>query len=136
MFHFFKVNGTHSSEDMPPKIPFFTDLRASRTMSPTPTHSGPHGSSEAVLTTSQQGKEMNLEKKVYSYVYEHKYMNIRPSNYRRWLRHCCNVVLHTYCSSMLCCTLSTTIVNNCCSLGMGDTSFFKSILYRYDTNDF
>ena len=20
--------------------------------------------------------------------FEHKYMNIRPSNYRRWLRHC------------------------------------------------
>ena len=75
MFHFFKVNGTHSSEDMPPKIPFFTGLKASRTMSPTPTHSGPHGSSEAVPATSHQGKEMNLEKKVYSNVYI-QYMTI------------------------------------------------------------
>ena len=75
MFRFFKVNGTHSSEDMPPKIPFFTGLKASRTISPTPTNSGPHGSSEAVPATSQQGQGMNLDKKVYSYVYI-QYMTI------------------------------------------------------------
>lgn len=59
----FKVNGTHTSEDMPPKIPFFTGLKANRTPSATT------GSLEAALASTSAAKrnqqdDIDFEKKV------------------------------------------------------------------------
>ena len=64
-----KGNGKHTSEDMPPKIPFFTGIKANRTPTSTESHSASTSSLGAVpaptsTTEKTQHGEVDLEKKV------------------------------------------------------------------------
>ena len=61
-----KVNGTHTSVDMPPKIPFFTGLKAncSQPLAGTASHSattGSLGTDPAPTSTTQQNQQGKVD---------------------------------------------------------------------------
>ena len=60
--YLFNVNGTHTSEDMPPQIPFFTGLKTNRT--PRLTQSATTGALETPQPQANPQGLVDLGKKV------------------------------------------------------------------------
>ena len=61
-----KVNGTHNSHDMPPKIPFFTGLKVGKVRGDRPSSTTPVTSvtTETTLPPAETSETDNTERKV------------------------------------------------------------------------